>query len=231
MKQPEFLKQNLDWFRGFEMVKDHDQLRMYSLDYYRIITTVDFGLGRILELLKDAEVADNTVIIFSSDNGSMLGDHGFLEKWLMLEESIHVPTIVYDPRLPEPNGRQGNRCDAMVLNIDFGPTMLEMGGVPIPDEMQGRSIVPLLADPETAWRNEWFYEHVFDAWGRIVPSEGVRSRRWKYIRYFKLDPLYESLFDLEDDPYETRDLARENQYRPVLEEYGQKWAAYQQSLV
>ncbi len=119
----------------------------------------------------------------------------------------------------------------MVLNIDFGPTMLEISGVPIPEEIQGRSIVPLLADPKTTWRDDWFYEHVFDAWGRIVPSEGVRGRRWKYIRYFKQDSLYESLFDLENDPYETQDLARENRYRPVLEEYRQKWDAYQHSLV
>ena len=123
------------------------------------------------------QFADNTVIIFLSDNGYFLGDRGLADKWFMYEESIRVPCIVCDPRLPPQ--RRGRQHDAMVLNVDIAPTMLEMAGLPIPKGMQGRSLTPLLREAKAPadWRTEFFYEHHTNP-KIIPPSEGVRTERW-----------------------------------------------------
>jgi arylsulfatase A-like enzyme len=228
-KQPDFLKQSLDSPAGMQLAKDHDRLRRIVMDYYRLIATGDYGLMRIRKALEDAGAADNTVILFSSDNGQFLGEHGLMGKWLMHEESIRVPTVIYDPRIP-PN-RRVRRQDATVLNTDFAPTMLAMAGLPVPGDMQGQDLTPLLIGPAPqSWRDAWFYEHVYEHGGKIEPCEGVRAQRWKYIRYYRQDPVYESLFDLLEDPRETRDLARDEAYRSVLDEYRAKWRRFRHEL-
>jgi len=173
------------------------------------------------------ELADNTAIIFTSDNGFFLGEHGLAGKWLMYEESIRTPLIINDPRLPK--SLQGQRRKEMTLNIDIAPTILDLAGVEIPNVMQGKSLCPLLKNESTKWREDWFYQHY--AYGGNPPktkvyipqSEGVRSKRWKYIRYIDQKPPFEQLFDLENDPHETNNLANDQNYRSILDKMRDRW--------
>ncbi len=190
-------------------------------DYYRLVTGIDREIGRIRAALAEKGLAENTVVIFTSDNGFFLGDRGLADKWLMYEESIRLPLIVHDPRLPP--ARRGTTCDAMTLNIDLAPTMLAMAGVRVPAEMQGRDLGPLLAGQRPAdWRTDFFYEHHFDP-ARIPPSEGVRSERWSYIRWIAPNPLTEELYDLAADPLEARNLAGSPAHAAELTRLRARW--------
>ncbi|MFO0808749.1 MAG: sulfatase [Gemmataceae bacterium] len=195
-------------------------------DYYRLITGIDREVGRIVEKLREHGVLDNTLIIFTSDNGFMLGDRGMADKWLMYEESIRVPLIVVDPRQPS---RHGSKVDAMVLNIDLAPTLLDAAGMATPAGMQGRSLLPLIRGEAPAWRGEWFYEHHTQP-KLIPPSEGVRTERWKYLRWVGVEPAVEELYDLSADPLEATNLAPHPEHAAKLAELRARWQALGREL-
>ena len=201
--------------KGKRWVTDHQALQQRIRVYYRLITGMDIAVGKLVEALKDAGVADNTVIVFTSDNGQFLGEHGFHGKWLMREPSIRVPAFIYDPRRP-PEER-GRECDAMVLNIDFAPTILDLAGLPQLDSIQGRSLLQLMDNPSAVWRHDWFYEHPTMHIAPIQPTTGVRNDRWKYTKYTAQFPPYEELFDLENDPDETRNLVGSLDHAEILQ--------------
>jgi arylsulfatase A-like enzyme len=119
--------------------------------------------------------------------------------------------------------------DALALNIDVAPTLLELAGVAPGDEMQGRSLVPLLRDDAVGWRSSFFYEHLF-VHPRIPRCEAVRTQGWKYIRYLDTDPLYEELYDLERDPQELQNLAAVSGYAAPLSELRQAWAQWRKTV-
>ena len=148
----------------------------------------------------------------------MLGSHGLTGKWLMYEESIRVPLIVYDPRLA--SSQTDRRVSEMALSIDLAPTMLAIAGVKIPDSMQGQNLMPLVdgSSDGADWRKDWYYEHTYtDAPLRPIPkSEGVRTESWKYVRYTEVTPHYEQLFHIEADPHEQFNLANDSQYTETL---------------
>jgi arylsulfatase A-like enzyme len=167
-------------------------------DYYRLITGIDREVGRLMERLEETGRAQNTVIVFTSDNGWFAGEHGLADKWFIYEESIRVPLIVWDPRLPR--RCRGRTRDEMVLNLDVAPTLLGLAGVAVPDRMQGRSLEPLLCGRAPRdWRREFFFEHHFGP-DLIPPSEGVRTERWSYVRWLPPHPPVEELYDLRRDP-------------------------------
>jgi len=197
-------------------------------DYYRLITGVDREVGRIVAEMDKRGLADNTVIVFTADNGFALGDRGLADKWFMYDEDIRVPAFIYDPRAPQ--STRGRRVPAMVLNVDFAPTMLELAGVPVPPVMQGRSLVPLLrgAAPKD-WRTEFFYEHHSVA-ARIPQSEGVRTERWKYLRWIAETPVKEELYDLQADPLEERNLLADPKHAALLAELRGKWERHGREL-
>jgi arylsulfatase A-like enzyme len=185
---------------------------------------MDTAVGRIMASLEELGLDDNTIVIFTSDHSSLRGTHGLFGKWIMYEESIRAPLIVCDPRLPAK--QRGTRRDQMVLNIDFAPTMLALGGVAIPPRMQGCDFGPLLRNESTKWRSEWFYEHTYNTKPPrrpIAKSEGVRTERWKYIRYIEHEPPYEQLFDLKSDPGEERNLAPLTSYVGALADMRARW--------
>lgn len=184
-------------------------------NYYRLISGVDREVGRLQEELTRLGMADNTVILYSSDNGFYLGEHGLAGKWLMHEESIRTPLLIYDPRLPKDAG--GRRVEQMTLNIDLAPTILDLAGVTVPASMQGRSLLPLVRGENVRWREEFFYEHDLLGNRWIPPTEGVRTRRWKYTLYTKEVPAFEELYDLEKDPLEEHNLAQAPQAAAQLE--------------
>ncbi len=194
--------------------------------YYRLITEVDTVVGRIREQLEKMGAADSTVILFTSDNGFYLGEHGLAGKWFMHEESIRVPLVVYDPRLER--SRRGTRRSEMTLNIDLAPTILSLAGAAAPP-MQGRDLTPLIGGRSVKWRTEWFYEHLFaHAW--IPRTEGVRTTEWKYTRYLDTQPLFEELYELRNDPLEERNLAREGGRPDQLAYFRERWKLWREAL-
>ena len=221
--QPKFLRDSLNG--GGEWPKDpHKRFLDNARTCYRLITGMDSAVGRIMAALEELGLDDNTIVIFTSDHSSLRGTHGLFGKWIMYEESIRAPLIVRDPRLPAE--LRGTRRDQMVLNIDFAPTMLAMGGVVIPPRMQGRDFGPLLRNESIGWRSEWFYEHTYNTQPPrrpIAKSEGVRTERWKYIRYIERDPPYEQLFDLKSDPGEERNLAGLAEHAGALADMRARW--------
>jgi arylsulfatase A-like enzyme len=175
---------------------------------YRLITRADQAVGKILGELERLKLDDNTVVIFSSDHGSLLGDHGLSGKWLMYENSIRVPMIIYDPRVDQKLA--GTRRDEMVLSIDLAPTLLALAGLVAPQSMQGKSMVPMVKNESVSWRQHFYYEHTHQTErprSPIPKTEGIRTTRWKYIRYPDIVPVAEQLFDLENDPLERKNLA------------------------
>ncbi|MDB5313319.1 MAG: arylsulfatase family protein [Gemmataceae bacterium] len=185
-------------------------------NYYRLATEVDEAIGRIVAELKGQGVYESTLIVFTGDNGYFHGEHGLADKWYPYEESLRVPLIVRDPRLPK--NRRGKTSDAMVLNIDIAPTLLAASGRTVPAGMQGEDLAPLyLAATPPAWRTEFYYQHpVILGKDRIPQSEAVVRREIKYT--FWPDYRFEELYDLKADPYEERNLAREPARAKSLDE-------------
>jgi arylsulfatase A-like enzyme len=194
-------------------------------NHHRLVTGVDRQVGRIVEKLREKGLDKNTIILYTGDNGYFLGERGFAHKWLAYELSIRVPLVIFDPLLPA--DRRGKRLDQMALSIDLAPTVLDVAGVPIPERMQGKSLLPLLEGKDVPWRTEFFYEHLF-APDKIAASEAVRDQRYKYIRYVKTDPPYEELYDLRTDPDEATNLAGKPEHRQTLETMRTKWAEWRE---
>ena len=196
--------------------------------YYRLITGVDRVVGRIRKQLAASGLDQNTVIIFTSDNGFYLGEHGLAGKWYGHEESIRVPLIINDPRLPEE--QKGQVRKEMALNIDMAPTMLSLAGENVPDFMQGEDLTQLFGMESPAWRPRFFYEHHYSHKGKIPQTEGVIEEQYKYLRYLDPEPDYEVLYDVKEDPHEIENLADDPAYQSVLEELRKHWDALRKSL-
>jgi arylsulfatase A-like enzyme len=197
-------------------------------NYYRLVTGMDREVGRIRAALADLGLERETLIVFTSDNGYFLGGRGLVDKFFMYEESIRVPLIVFDPQLPE--SERGRRLDPMVLNVDVAPTLLDYAGVAVPSGMQGASLRPLVEGRDVEWRKEWFYEHHYQHTGTIPPSEGVRTDRWKYLRWTAVEPAAEELYDLGSDPLEEHNLAADPAHQQTLAELRGRWEALREGL-
>jgi len=184
-------------------------------DYYRLVSGIDREVGRLREELARRGLAENTIIIFTSDNGFFFGERGLADKWYLYEESARVPLVICDPRLPA--GRRGTESSAMTLHTDFAPTLLDYAGVKIPTVVQGRSLRPLMekAQPPSDWRTEFFYEHL-SVRDKIAASEGVRTERWTLIRWLDEKPVVEELYDTANDPFQERNLIAETRQARTL---------------
>jgi arylsulfatase A-like enzyme len=193
-----------------------DEPRKYQemvAGYYRMISGVDLVVGRIRAALKAKGLDENTVIVFTADNGYFLGDRGFADKWYIYEHSIRVPLIVFDPRAAKAD--RGRVASRMALNVDVAPTLLETAGVAVPKELQGRSLVPLLkGEVPRDWRTDFFYEHLFER--RNIPkSEGVRTERYTYVRWFEQKPVAEELYDHVADFEQVKNLIHDPKFAEV----------------
>jgi arylsulfatase len=196
-------------------------------NYYRLASEVDATCGRLIAELRRQELLDNTLVIFTTDNGYFHGEHGLADKWYPHQESIRVPLIVRDPRLPA--GRRGRTNDAFALNVDLAPTILGMAGINPPAGMQGRDFAPLyLATNPPAWRTEFFYEHAIIRNTNFIPaSEALVRKDWKY--FYWPDFKSEQLFDLRADPHEENDLARLPAHSARLAEMRRRFAQLKQA--
>ena len=226
--QPAFLRASMGSDHGLSLVKDSRRLADEIRKNYRLVSTIDQTVGKLREILAEQGLDTNTMIVFTSDNGHFFGEHGFWGKWLPYEESLRVPLIVCDPHLA--SSQKGTICDQMILNVDLAPTFLAWAGLDIPREMQGQSFVPLVGGQATPWRKDFYHEFTWTAEGKIMPSEGIRSENWKYIRYFDRKPVVEQLFDLKKDRGETLDLSGNQEYGKFLAELRTKTEKYRATL-
>jgi arylsulfatase A-like enzyme len=177
----------------------------YMKDYLACVASVDTNVGRLLDYLDETGLATNTIVIYTSDQGFFLGEHGWFDKRFMYEESIRMPFLVRYPPAIKP----GSVSEAMVLNVDFAPTFLEFAGLNIPAEIQGRSLKPLLTGQTPSdWRTSWYYRYYhFPNEHGTEPHYGVRTDRHKLIYFHRINQW--ELFDLQTDPQEVNNLAND----------------------
>ncbi len=184
---------------SFADVKRLDQL---VRDYNAVLTAVDENVGKVLGILDSKGLVDQTVVVYTSDNGFFLGEWNFFDKRLMYEPSIRIPLVVRYPRLIKPGTIRGE----MALNIDLAPTLLELAGVETPADVQGKSLVPLAEGKRVAWRDAFLYEYFeYPEPHRVPPHHGVRTADWKLMA-FDRDASERELYDLKNDPNETTNL-------------------------
>ena len=183
------------------------------LTYLRTLLAVNDGVGLLREALASVGQLENTLVIFTSDNGFLLGAHRLFDKRVMYEESVRVPLFMRYPK----RIAAGSKPKGMVSSLDLAPTVLELAGVTVPDSMQGRSLWPLLEDEQVSWRDTLLYEY-FQEYGPGVPTIlGVRTERYKYVTYPELPDDIGELYDLEKDPGELRNLIGVPRYGEVVQ--------------
>ena len=214
---PEFLQTTMNrvrWYWRFDTPEKHQEM---VKGYYRMVSTVDSVLARIRLTLEEEKIADNTVIIFTSDNGYFLGERGYAGKWLLHEQSVKIPLIIYDPRQPE--SRRGKTYEEMVLNIDFAPTILRLAGVDIPELYQGECLTAFYNGAPDNWRDGIFLEHRWK--NDLIPrTDGYRDDTYKFIRYD--DHPFIELYNHREDVHEKVNLAYEPEYAGKVEYYTNK---------
>lgn len=193
----------------------------YMHDYLGSVQAVDDSVGRILDYLDQNQLSENTIVIYSSDQGFYLGEHGWYDKRWMFEESLKMPFLVRWPGKIKP----GTRSQALIQNIDYGPTFLDIAGADIPEAMQGRSLKPLFENgggrtPD--WRDAIYYAYYENAAVHAVPiHDGIRTARHK-LMYFPRNGEW-NLFDLMTDPHEMKSVHQETAYAPIMKALQQRY--------
>jgi uncharacterized sulfatase len=215
--QPDFLKASINRQRYFWRWDTPEKYQTNMRAYFRMISGIDHVVGRLVDQLEKQGLADNTIIVYTADNGYYLGDRGFAGKWTHYEQSLRVPLVIYDPRLPE--AKQGRVLPEMALNSDIGSTLIELADLPAPDTHTGRSLAPLLRGDEVSdWRKDFLCEFLAVP-GTIPRWEGVRGEHMTYARYSVEGPdkpPYEFLFDLKTDPDQLTNLAMDDKHIAAL---------------
>lgn len=205
-----FIEQNL---QGDELLKWKYQ--RYIRDYMRCIKSVDEEVGRLLAYLEKEGLMDNTIIVYTSDQGFYMGEHGWFDKRFMYEESFRTPLIIrYPTRI-----KAGTVSDALVQNIDYAPTFLDMAGIDKPDFMVGTSLAPLFKNKGKApsgWR-KYLYYHYYDypAVHNVRRHDGIRDSRYKLIHFYGNGINYNELYDLKEDSNELHNLYGNPKYDKV----------------
>ena len=188
----------------------------YMKDYLRCVVSVDENIGRLLDYLDEEGLADNTLVIYTSDQGFYLGEHGWYDKRFMYEESLSMPLVMrYPPAIPA-----GQVTNAMTLNLDFAPTLLDFAGVNIPGAMQGQSLRPIMAGkPIANWRSAMYY-HYYEyphGWHNVKKHYGMRNQQYKLIHFYDEVDTWE-LYDLKNDPKELKNLILVPEFAPIVDQ-------------
>ena len=200
-----------------KLKEDSDELKSYKYqrfmrDYLGCVAAIDDNVGRILDFLDESGIAENTIVIYSSDQGFFTGEHGWNDKRWMYEESFSTPLLLRWPKRVKP----GRRTQALVQNIDYAPTFLEVAGVEVPDGVDGRSLVTILTgDAPRDWRRSLYYHYYDDGAYNLPRFEGVLSGRYKLINYYYPEQEWE-LFDLMSDPHEMNSVYHEDSCNSVV---------------
>ena len=187
------------------------KFQRYMKDYYSTTLSLDRNIGRIMDYLDKNNLTKNTLVVYTSDQGFYLGEHGWFDKRFMYEESMRTPLIIRYPGVVKP----GTVSNQMVSNVDFAPTFLEAAGVAIPKEIQGRSMMPLLRNPKASIRKSAYY-HFYEYPGEhsVLKHFGIRTSRYKLIRFYDHKNFWE-LYDLQKDPNEMDNLYGQKKYQAL----------------
>ena len=190
------------------------KFQRYVRDYMKVVKSLDDNVGRVLDYLEKSGLIENTLVVYTSDQGFYIGEHGWFDKRFMYEESFHTPLIM---RLPEGFDRRGDISE-MVQNIDYAPTFLEIAGAPIPDDMQGMSLMPLLrGDKNVKWRDALYYHfYEYPAEHSVKRHYGVSNGRYKLIHFYN-DIDHWEFYDLLNDPYEMHNIYNVPAVKPLVE--------------
>ena len=194
----------------------------YMKNYLRCIRAVDENVGRVLDYLDESGLSDNTIVIYSADQGFYLGEHGWYDKRWMFEESLAMPFLIRWPGVI----REGVRSKALIQNIDYGPTFLDVAGLPVPEEMQGQSLVPVLKAQGVApadWREALYYAYYGENTHCVPMHDGVRTERYKL--FFLPNSREWQLFDLEKDPGELRSVHADPAYAGIFADMQRRYHA------
>lgn len=186
----------------------------YMHDYLATIRSVDESVGRVLDYLEKEGLAENTIVIYASDQGFFLGEHGWFDKRWIFEESVRTPFLMRWPGVTKP----GTTSKDLVSNLDFAQTLLDAAGVAIPSEMQGRSLRPIASGQRPAdWRTSFYYHYYeYPQPHRVRPHYGLVTDRYKLVRFYGVGDDYTELFDLQTDPHEMRDVMTEPAYAATV---------------
>lgn len=203
------------------------KFQQYMKDYTAVITAVDENVGRLMAYLEKIGQLDNTIIIYTSDQGFFLGEHGWFDKRFMYDECHRTPLLVRYPRAI----KAGSTTDAMALNIDLAPTLLDFAGVSIPEDIQGMSLKPVLCnegrEPE-GWRDAVYYHYYeYPSWHSVKRHYGVRTKDHKLIHFYNDVDEWE-LYDLSKDPQEMHSVYGDPEYAGVKADLEAKMSALQQ---
>jgi|SRR6266542_2779583 len=186
----------------------------YIADYSRVVAAIDAQVGRVLAALDEAGLSRNTIVVYTSDQGMFLGDHGWFDKRWMYEESLRTPLIVRWPGVIRP----GVRNRDLVMNLDLAETFLDIGGAPVPTTMQGRTLQPLFRGQRPKdWRQAIYYQYFeYPGWHSVRRQYGVRTKRYKLVHYYEVNEW--ELFDLDHDPDELTSVYADHRYSGVVAE-------------
>jgi arylsulfatase A-like enzyme len=193
--------------KGKELVRWKYQ--RYIKDYLRCVAAVDDNVGRLLAYLEESGLDENTIVVYSTDQGFYLGEHGWFDKRWMYEESFREPLMMrWKGRI-----KPGTQVTQLTQNIDYAPTFLEAAGIAIPEDIQGESLLPLLNDSKTEWRKSIYYHYYADGGHGVSKHYGVRNERYKLIHFYGSDEW--ELFDLKTDPHEMKSEYDNPEYKTV----------------
>lgn len=184
----------------------------YMRDYLSTAASLDRNIGRTLDYLEKNGLAKNTIVVYVSDQGFFLGEHGWFDKRFMYEESFRTPMVIRYPGVLKPGGTSGD----LIMNLDIAPTLLDAAGVPVPSDIQGESFLPLLNN-KAKGRDAIYYHYHEDGEHSVSPHFGIRTSRYKLIRFYKSVNSWE-LFDLRMDPNEMKNLYGAKGYKMITEQ-------------
>ena len=208
-KNEAFRQANL---RGKDLVRW--KFQRYAKNYLRCVKGVDDCVGQLMQYLEESGLDDNTIVIYSSDQGFYVGDHGWYDKRWMYEESLKMPFIVKWPGVTRP----GSVNQDLIQNLDYAETFLDIAGAAIPDDMQGRSLVPLLrGETPSDWRKSIYYHYFeYPSVHMVARHNGIRTDRYKLIRYYQFDEW--EFYDLQNDPDERVNEYNNPKYAATIEQ-------------
>ncbi|TAJ15658.1 DUF4976 domain-containing protein [Marinilabiliaceae bacterium JC017] len=195
----------------------------YMHDYLRCVASVDNNVGRLLDYLDQQGLADNTIVVYTSDQGFYMGEHGWFDKRFMYEESMRTPLVMRYPQKIKP----GTEYNQMVQNIDYAPTFLDLAGVKVPADMQGQSLQPLMTSEQPQWRDALYYHYYeFPNEHMVKRHYGIRTNRYKLIHFYNNIDTWE-LYDLANDPKEMHNLFGQKAYDSLVDSLKQQLHALQ----
>jgi len=201
----EFRKANLS---GREL--EEWKYQRYMEDYLACIVSVDENIGRVLDYLDESGLAKNTIVVYTSDQGFYLGEHGWYDKRWMYEESFKSPLVIRYPQ----KIKKGRVEDKFVMNLDFAPTFLDYAGIEVPEDVQGMSLRPIFEEKDEPWRQSMYYHYyAYPAWHDVPKHDGIRNKQFKLIHYYEIG-VWE-LFDLEADPHELNNVFEDGEYSRI----------------